>query len=319
MRVLVLGSAAGGGFPQWNCNCRVCQAARAGNGRARPRTQSSIAASADGQRWVLFNASPDLRQQITENPALHPQAQHPKAQHPQDGARHSPIAAVVLTNADVDHIAGLLTLRESQPFVLYASERVQAALDSNPIFRILNPRFVRRETLALGQALRLRGSDGAELGLTVEPFAVPGKIALYLENPEAGDNFGTEDGDTIGLRVLTPDTGKSFYYIPGCAALDAPLCARLEGAPLVLFDGTFYENQEMVAGGLGHKTGQRMGHLNISGPEGTMARFEALDVGRRIFIHINNSNPILLEDSAERAAVVAAGWEVAYDGQELVL
>ncbi len=310
MRVLVLGSAAGGGFPQWNCNCRVCQVARAGNGRARPRTQSSIAASADGRRWVLFNASPDLRQQITENPTLHPQ---------DDSARHSPISAVVLTNADVDHIAGLLTLRESQPFVLYASERVQAALDANPIFRILNPRFVRRETFALGRALRLQGPDGAELGLTVEPFAVPGKIALYLENPEAGDNFGTEDGDTIGLRVSAPDTGKSFYYIPGCAALDAPLRARLEGAPLVLFDGTLYENQEMVVGGLGQKTGQRMGHLNISGPEGTLAGFEALGVGRRIFIHINNSNPILLEDSDERAAVVAAGWEVAYDGPELVL
>ena len=146
MRILVLGSAAGGGFPQWNCNCRVCRAARAGDGRARPRTQSSIAASADGRRWALFNASPDLRQQITENPPLHPR----------DGARHSPIAAVVLTNADVDHIAGLLTLRESQPFVLYATGRVQAALDANPIFGVLNPRFVRHEALALGQALKLQ-------------------------------------------------------------------------------------------------------------------------------------------------------------------
>ena len=309
MRVLVLGSAAGGGFPQWNCNCRVCQAARAGNGRARPRTQSSIAVSADGRRWALFNASPDLRQQFTENPPLHPQ----------EGARHSPVAAVVLTNADIDHIAGLLPLRESQPFVLYASGRVQAALDANPIFGVLNPRFVRREALALGQTLRLRGPDGAGLGLTVEPFAVPGKVALYLENPEAGDNFGTEAGDTIGLRISTPETGKSIYYIPGCAALDAPLRARLEGAALVLFDGTLYEDQEMVAGGLGPKTGQRMGHMSISGPEGTMAGFEALGVGRRIFIHINNSNPILLEDSPERAEVAAAGWEVAYDGQEIVL
>ena len=309
MRVLVLGSAAGGGFPQWNCNCRVCQAARADNGRAWPRTQSSIAVSADGIRWALFNASPDLRQQITENPPLHPR----------DGARHSPIAAVVLTNADVDHIAGLLTLRESQPFVLYASRRVQGALDDNPMFGILNPRFVRREALALGQALALRGPDGAELGLTVEPFAVPGKIALYLENPEAGEHFGTEEGDTIGLRISAPETGKGFYYVPGCAALDAALRARLEGTPLVLFDGTLYEDREMVAGGLGHKTGQRMGHMNISGAEGSMAAFEGLDVGRRIFIHINNSNPILLEDSPERAAVAAAGWEVAYDGQEIVL
>ena len=309
MRVLVLGSAAGGGFPQWNCNCRVCRAARAGNGRALARTQSSLAVSADGERWALLNASPDLRQQITDNPPLHPKTE----------ARHSPIAAVVLTNADVDHIAGLLTLRESQPFVLYASGRVQDALDANPIFGILNPQFVRRQALPLGQPLALQAPDGEDIGLTVEPFAVPGKIALYLEDPDAGDNFGTREGDTIGLSVSQPATGKRFFYIPGCAALDAPLVERLAGAPLVLFDGTLFENREMVTGGLGHKTGARMGHLNISGPDGSMAAFEELGVGRRIYIHINNSNPVLLEDSPERAAVEAAGWEVAYDGQEIVL
>ena len=309
MRVLVLGSAAGGGFPQWNCNCRVCRAARAGDGRALARTQSSLAVSVDGERWVLLNASPDLRQQITDNRPLHPKTE----------ARHSPITAVVLTNADVDHIAGLLTLRESQPFVLYASGRVHDALDANPIFRILNPQFVRREALPLGQPLALQDSDGEEIGLTVEPFAVPGKIALYLEDPDAGDNFGTREGDTIGLCVSQPAAGKRFFYIPGCAALDAPLVERLAGAPLVLFDGTLFENQEMVTGGLGHKTGARMGHLNVSGPDGSMAAFEGLGVGRRIYIHINNSNPVLLEDSPERAAVEAAGWEVAYDGQEIVL
>jgi pyrroloquinoline quinone biosynthesis protein B len=258
---------------------------------------------------VLFNASPDLRQQITDNPQLHPKT----------GARHSPIAAVVLTNADVDHVAGLLTLRESQPLVLYASERVQAAVAANPIFRILNPEFVRRESLSLGEALPLVDPQGADLGLTVEPFAVPGKVALYLEDPSKGDNFGTEEGDTIGLCVRRPETGAHFFYIPGCAGLDAPLRKRLKGAPLVLFDGTLFENQEMVTAGLGAKTGARMGHINMSGSDGSMAVFEELSVERRVYIHINNSNPVLLEDSPERAEVAAAGWELAYDGQEIVL
>jgi len=196
---------------------------------------------------------------------------------------------------------------------------VHDALDANPIFGILNPQFVRREALPLGQPLALQDADGEEIGLTVEPFAVPGKIALYLEDPDAGDNFGTREGDTIGLCVSQPATGKRFFYIPGCAALDAPLIQRLDGAALVLFDGTLFENREMVTGGLGQKTGARMGHLNVSGPDGSMAAFEGLGVRRRIYIHINNSNPVLLEDSPERAAVVAAGWEVAYDGQEIVL
>ena len=309
MRILVLGSAAGGGFPQWNCNCPVCQSARAGSGRALPRTQSSLAASADGERWVLLNASPDLRQQFTDNPQLHPKK----------ATRHSPIAAVVLTNADVDHVAGLLTLRERQPFTLYASQRVHDALGANPIFGVLNPEVVRREALPLGGALALTGPDGADLGLTVEPFAVPGKVALYLEDPSKGDNFGTEEGDTIGLCVRQPETGAHFFYVPGCAGLDAPLRERLKGAPLVLFDGTLFENQEMVTAGLSAKTGARMGHINMSGPDGSMAVLEEMGVERRVYIHINNSNPVLLEDSPERAEVVAAGWELAYDGQEIVL
>lgn len=309
MRILILGSAAGGGFPQWNCNCLVCQQARARNGRAVPRTQSSIAVSADGARWTLFNASPDLRQQITDNPPLHPAV----------GARHSPITNVVLTNADVDHVAGLLTLRESQPLVLYANQRVLGALDDNPIFGVLNPDFVKRKILPLDSEITLSDPMGEEIGLTVEAFAVPGKIALYLEDSAASENFGTIVGDTIGLRIRQPESGAHFYYIPGCADLEPPLTARLRGAPLVLFDGTLFENEEMVTGGLGHKTGARMGHLNMSGPGGSLASFTELGVARRVFIHINNSNPVLLEDSPERALVRKAGWEVAYDGQEIEL
>ena len=172
---------------------------------------------------------------------------------------------------------------------------------------------------SLGQPLALQAADGEDLGLTVEPFAVPGKIALYLEDSDAGDNFGTREGDTIGLCLSQPATGKRFFYIPGCAALDAPLIQRLDGAPLDLFDGTLFENREMVSGGLSQKTGQRMGHLNISGPDGSMAAFAELGVDRRVYIHINNSNPALFEDSPERAAVEQAGWELAYDGQVIEL
>ena len=156
-------------------------------------------------------------------------------------------------------------------------------------------------------------------GLEIEAFAVPGKVALYLEDGDAGDNFGTRDGDTIGLVVRETATGQKFFYIPGCAAMPDDLAGRLAGAPLVLFDGTLFENDEMMSRGEGIKTGQRMGHMSMSGPEGVMAAFESLGVGRRIFIHINNTNPVLLEDSPERAAVVAAGWEVAWDGMEVAL
>ncbi len=309
MKILVLGSAAGGGFPQWNCNCPVCRAARANDGGARARTQSSIAASADGERWVLFNASPDLRQQINDNPALHPR----------QGARHSPISTVVLTNADVDHVAGLLTLRESQPLALYANERVHGALGANPIFGVLNPDFVTRRPLPLAGEVELRDRDGAGIGLSVEAFTVPGKIALYLEDESAGAdaNFGTAEGDTIGLCVRQQDSGAAFFYIPGCAGLTPQLEARLKGARLVLFDGTLYEDEEMVSGGLSHKTGHRMGHISMSGPKGTMAAFADLDVQRRVFIHINNSNPALLEHSRERAEIERGGWEIAMDGQEI--
>ncbi len=309
MRILILGSAAGGGFPQWNCNCPVCQAARANDGRARARTQSSIAASADGERWALFNASPDLRQQINENPALHPRT----------GTRHSPISSVVLTNADVDHVAGLLTLRERQPLSLYASDRVHGALEANPIFGVLNPDFVARRPLPLGTAQEIHDRDGTGIGLSVEAFTVPGKVALYLEDESAGAdaNFGTREGDTIGLCVRQRDSDAAFFYIPGCAALTPPLAARLKGAQLVLFDGTLHEDEEMVSGGLSPKTGQRMGHISISGPNGSIAAFAGLGVQRRMFIHINNSNPVLLEQSPERAAVERGGWEIAMDGQEI--
>jgi pyrroloquinoline quinone biosynthesis protein B len=306
VRVIVLGAAAGGGFPQWNCNCPNCRRARAGDPRALPRTQSSLALSADGERWVLLNASPDLRQQIASTAALHPAR----------AARHSPIAAVVLTSGDIDHVAGLLTMRESQPFSLYAAERVQAALAANSIFKALGVAVARR-ALTLERAEELVDREGQSLGVRITPFAVPGKIALYLEDPGAGADFGTRPGDTIGLEIALG--GERAYYIPACAEFPPALARRLDGAHAVFFDGTLWDDQEMVKAGLGQKSGRRMGHMSMAGEGGTIAAFSPLKVGRKIFVHINNTNPVLLADTAERAQAERAGWEIAYDGMEIEL
>lgn len=308
LRVLVLGSAAGGGSPQWNCNCAVCRRVRPGEPATQPRTQSSLAASGQDGIWFLLNASPDLRQQIATNRALHPK----------HGGRHSPIAGAVLTNADVDHMAGLLTLRESQPLVVYATRRVHDVLRGNSIFNILNPEFVKRQELEPDKSVELVTPDGESVGLEVEPFAVPGKIALYLEDPNA-PNFGSQPEDTIALKVTSRENGVYFFYVPGCWAMPPELAERLKGAPLVFFDGTLWKDDEMIANGVGMKTGERMGHMSLSGPDGTIAAFAPLGVKRKVFIHINNTNPILLADSPERAEVEAAGWEVGYDGLEITL
>jgi len=303
MIIKVLGSAAGGGFPQANCNCRNCADARAGKPGLRRRTQSSLAVSPDGMRWVLLNASPDVRQQIEATPELAPHGRE---------LRSSPIAAVVLTNGDVDHVAGLLGLREGLAFRLYASERVLAILASNPIFNVLDHDRVPRIPLQLGDAVEVMPS------LHLEAFAVPGKVALYMEDETAGPSLGTQAGDTLGLKV-SDASGRAFFYVPGCAAVDLELARRLTGAALVLFDGTLYTDDELIAQGLSSKTGKRMGHISMSGPDGSMAAFAPLDVKRRIYLHMNNSNPVLREGSAERAAVERAGWEVAFDGMEIRL
>lgn len=307
MRFLVLGSAAGGGFPQWNCNCDNCRRARAGDPAARPRSQSSLAVSADGDHWFLLNASPDLRDQIAANRVLHPR----------QGKRHSPIQGAVLTNADVDHVGGLLTLRESQPLNVYATRRVQGVLRDNSLFNILNPEFVERIALATDATTELRLVDGGVSGLQVTAFPVPGKVALYLEDAAAGENFGTVAEDTVGLRIS--DGTRVAYYLPGCAALPEFLRERIGGADLVFFDGTTWTDDEMLTTGVGHKTGQRMGHMSMSGPDGSLQAFSGIPIGRRVFIHINNTNPVLLDDSAQRLEAERAGWEIGYDGMEIQL
>lgn len=310
MFIKILGAGAGGGFPQWNCNGYHSANVRAGKPGYRARLQSSLAVSADGNNWALLNASPDLRQQINDTPELQPDAEGP--------LRNSPIKAVVVTNADVDHIAGLINLREGHPFTIYGSDRVIATLNNNSIFNVCSPDIVPREVFDLDQPTKLSGG-GVDLGLTVEAFAVPGKIALFLEKGGEDENYGSREGDTIGLKVSAPASGKYFYYIPGAAEIDEPLAERLQGAPLLLLDGTLFTDDEMVSQKLSHKTGQRMGHISISGPDGSIEAVKPLNIARRIYVHINNSNPILDEYSDARKTVDAAGWEVGFDGMEIRL
>jgi pyrroloquinoline quinone biosynthesis protein B len=297
---VALGAAAGGGFPQWNSNALACNRARAGDPAALPRSQASLAVSSDGARWFLLNASPDLREQIGRSLFLHPRA----------GLRSSPIAGVVLTGADVDCIAGLLSLRERQPFAIYATRAVHEVLSANPIFEVLDRELVVRQAVPLNTAIEL------DSRLSLSLFAVPGKVPLYLEGRAHPPPITTGE---LTVAVAVSDGRHTLYYIPGCAAVTPALTARVRNAELVYFDGTLWSDDELIAAGLGAKSGRRMGHMSLSGPEGTLAAFRELSVRRKVLIHINNSNPVLLEDSAERAAVLAAGWEVAYDGMEIVL
>jgi len=307
VRAIVLGSAAGGGFPQWNDNTVASCRARRGDPLARPRSQASLAVSANNRDWFVLNASPDLRQQIEATPALHPR----------DGLRSSPIAGVVLTGGDVDAIAGLLHLRERHRFTIYAPTRVLAILAENRIFDVLAADCVTRLPMPLDRKLQLAGHTGNS-GLSVEAYAVPGKPPLYQEG-EDFDPTPREDGDVIGLAVTGTATGRTLHFIPGCAAMTDRLRQRLTRSDLVFFDGTLWTDDEMIRLGVGNKTGRRMGHLSMSGPDGAIAAFAGLGVARRVFLHINNTNPVLLDDTPERRQAEAAGWKIAHDGMEVTL
>jgi pyrroloquinoline quinone biosynthesis protein B len=308
MEVVVLGSAAGGGFPQCNCNAPLSKAARDGSIKTKWRTQASIAVSADGARWLLVNASPDLRQQLLATKVLWPR----------EAPRHSPIDAVLLTSGEIDHVAGLLSLRESQAFTLWATPRILEILGENAIFGALNPDYVARKSFPLNETFEPEGKHGP-LGFTVTAFPVPGKVPLFLEARNQG-NLGGMPEETVGLEVTARDgSGARFHFIPGCARMTPELRERLRGSALVFFDGTLWQNNEMIDLGIGPKTGARMGHMNISGADGTIAAFADLDVKRKLFIHVNTTNPVLDEGSPERAEIRAKGWDVAEDGMRIAL
>src|SRR5215467_6744200 len=298
LTAIVLGSAAGGGFPQWNCRCPVCQLAWAGDPRARPRTQASLAVSANGEDWVLINASPDLPEQLRRSPTLHPHGD----------PRGSPIKAIVLTGAEIDQVAGLLSLRERQPFMLCATAPTMALIEENSMFEVLARDQVERRIEAFDMPCSLPG------GLTAELFAVPGKVPLYLEGESPV--VMSESNGMAGLELRAG--GARLVFIPGAAAVTATMLNRMACADAVLFDGTLFRDDEMIATATGSKTGRRMGHMSIDGQDGSLAALAKL-TARRIYIHINNTNPILVEGSPERARVTSQGWEVAEDGQEIVL
>ena len=237
--------------------------------------------------------------------------------HPRHGLRSSPIAGVVLTGGDVDAVAGLLHLRERHRFSVFAPQRVLAVLNENPIFGVLAPDCVARVVLPLDRPMPLAGAAG-DAGLAIEAYAVPGKVPLYREDADF-DPTPRESGETIGLKVTETATGISLHFVPGCALVNGRLRERLANSALVFFDGTLWQDDEMIRMGVGAKTGQRMGHISMSGAEGAIAAFADLGVKRRVFMHINNSNPVLLADSPERREAEAAGWEIAYDGMEVML
>ena len=308
LRVVVLGAAAGGGVPQWNCGCPVCRAARSKHPELQS-TQSSLAISADGEHWFLINASPDLRQQLTATPQLHPRA---------GKLRHSPVSGVILTNGEIDAVAGLLSMREGSPFTIYAHRKVLAILGDNSIFNVLNEKNVKRQPIEIDRAFEPALPDGSPSGLEILPFAVPGKGAWYLEgktHPAGNDGAG----DTLGLRIGDKATGKYFYFLAACADVTDDLKSRLAGAPLIFFDGTVWRDDELIVAGLGTKTGQGMGHIAMSGQGGAIEALSGLNIGRKVFLHINNSNPALLHDSAERQQAERAGWQIPADGTEITL
>jgi pyrroloquinoline quinone biosynthesis protein B len=304
LSAFILGAAAGGGFPQWNCNCDVCKLAWSGDLRVKPRTQASIAVTTgpDGSPegaspFVLVNASPDLRQQIIATPALQPR-----------GLRTSPIAAVVLTGGEIDQTAGLLTLRERGPFGLYGTAGTLETLASNSMFSALAADMVPRKAVQAGVPFGLPG------GIEGEMFIVPGKAPLYLE----GDNPELEAETEANVGIELRANGARVVFIPGAAKLTEAIAERLSDADVMFFDGTLFSDDEMIVAKAGTKTGRRMGHMPVGGPDGTLAALSGL-AKRRILIHINNTNPILIEGSPQRRTVEAAGFEVAEDGMRIDL
>ncbi len=295
MWVRVLGAAAGGGFPQWNCDCPQCQAVRDGSRPCRPRTQSSVAVSADYRRWFLLNASPDVRAQIESFPPLHPHE-----------VRDSPLQAVLLTDAELDHTLGLLLLREAGDLEVHATAAVHETLCTGTSLLQTLGAYIHVEWRPVATGTEVWLADG----LSYRAFHAP-------TNKRA--RFGTGEGEesVVGYRITDGRTGRVLVYVPGAQELTASVRAHLEGCTCLLIDGTCWQDDELIRLGIAGKTSREMGHLPIDGADGSLEQLAPLPIERKIYIHINNTNPILLEDAPERRIVEEHGLEVAADGLEL--
>lgn len=301
MKIRILGSAAGGGFPQWNCNCSNCRGIRRGTLRATPRTQSSVAVSVDGRRWVLFNTSPDIRAQLEAFPAIQPR----------EGKRDTGIAAIVYMDSQIDHTTGLLMLREGCPHQVYCTDSVYEDLTTGfPIFRMLEAwnGGIERHRILLDNPFTISGIEN----LRLTPISLTSKAPPYSphrHNPQPGDN--------IGILIENRISGKKVFYAPGLGVVEEHLLPVMRDADCLLVDGTFWREDEMMVTGVGSKPASAMGHLPQSGPGGMIETMNRFSKPRKILIHINNTNPILNEDSPERAELAHHHIEVAYDGMEL--
>ncbi|MBI3666594.1 MAG: pyrroloquinoline quinone biosynthesis protein PqqB [Acidobacteria bacterium] len=311
MRVKILGVAAGGGFPQWNCGCLNCRRLRQGVFSGRARTQAQVAISSDNRNWYLLNASPDLRAQIEASPALHPG----------DGVRHSPIKGIVLTSGEIDQVIGLLLLREFQPLRVYATASVRRILvEDNSMFGALRRAAKQVEWTDVapgGAGFDLTSVDGENSGLHCESFALPGSYPGFVGSERTAKSDPAEA--VQGLIVEEANGGGRLAYMPAVALVEEGCLERLERCDTLLFDGTFWTDDELVRVHGGGRTAREMGHLPVSGPGGVLERLGQLRRPRKIFLHVNNTNPMLDEDSPEYRCAREAGWEVPHDGLELEL
>jgi pyrroloquinoline quinone biosynthesis protein B len=302
LRVVLLGTAAGGGFPQWNCWCPSCRVSRSDPRRAVPRTQSSVAVSRDGERWFLLNASPDVHRQLACLPGPLP-----------SGIRHAPVEGVITTDAELDHTLGIVLLREARQLQVYATAAVQSILESDsrllPVTRAFADVAVNELTLERRAPLLYR--DREPSGLTVHAFAVPAGPPRFTSR--------TASGHTVGLILEDDETGGALGFVPGCGDLDEALLTHLRETDLLLFDGTFWRDDELISLGISQRSARQMDHLPVSGPDGSLARLSSLSRPRKVYTHINNTNPMLVEDSAECRTVTAVGMEIGSDGMSFTL